>query len=127
MIAVANAVEPLRMANRVSGQTAYEWLIVSLDGEPVTASNGLTFTPTDAARPVGPVDIVFVCGGINVREAVSPALADRVAAAGRQAHAARRAVHRAVTRSRRPGCSTATTRRSIGKTCRRCANSSRAC
>ena len=45
-IAVANAIEPLRMANRVSGQTAYEWLVVSLDGQPVPASNGLTFSPT---------------------------------------------------------------------------------
>ena len=72
-IAVANAVEPLRMANRVSGQTAYEWLIVSLDGEPVPASNGLTFTPTEQFEPGRPhVDLVFVCGGINVREAVSP-------------------------------------------------------
>ena len=73
-IAVANAVEPLRMANRVSGQTAYEWLIVSLDGEPVPASNGLTFTPTEQLSQAGPVDLVFVCGGINIREAVSPTL-----------------------------------------------------
>lgn len=74
MIAVANAVEPLRMANRVSGQTAYEWLIVSLDGHPVAASNGLTLSPTERLSEAGPVDLVFVCGGVNVREAVSPAL-----------------------------------------------------
>ena len=46
MIALTNAIEPLRMANRVSGQSAYEWLVVSPDGEPVTASNGLMLTPT---------------------------------------------------------------------------------
>jgi transcriptional regulator GlxA family with amidase domain len=74
MIAVANAVEPLRMANRVSGQEAYEWLIVSLDGDPVTASNGLSLSPTSQLSLVGPVDMVFVCGGVNVRDAVSPAL-----------------------------------------------------
>jgi transcriptional regulator GlxA family with amidase domain len=74
MIAVTNAVEPLRMANRVSGQSVYEWVIVSLDGRPVPASNGLTLTPTLRLADVDPVDMVFVCGGVNVREAVSPAL-----------------------------------------------------
>ena len=34
MIALTNAVEPLRMANSISGQLAYEWSIVSLDGAP---------------------------------------------------------------------------------------------
>ena len=74
MIALANAIEPLRMANRVSGQGAYEWLVVSSDGEPVTASNGLMMTPTTRLADALNVDLVFVCGGINVREAVSPAL-----------------------------------------------------
>src|SRR5512137_1226419 len=74
MIAVTNAVEPLRMANRVSGQAAYEWVIVSLDGHPVPASNGLTLTPTQRLGDGEPVDLVFVCGDVNVREAVSPAL-----------------------------------------------------
>ena len=74
MIAVSNAVEPLRMANSVSGQTAYEWAITSLDGAPVAASNGLSLSPTVALADIGRVDVVFVCGGINVREAVSAPL-----------------------------------------------------
>jgi transcriptional regulator GlxA family with amidase domain len=75
MIALTNAVEPLRMANRVSGQAAYDWTIASLDGHPALASNGLTLTPTARlADVISQVDLVFVCGGINVREAVSPAL-----------------------------------------------------
>jgi AraC family transcriptional regulator, glycine betaine-responsive activator len=73
-IAVSNAVEPLRMANSVSGQAAYEWVIVSLDGQPVPASNGLALSPTVGLAEIGRADIVFVCGGINIREAVSPAL-----------------------------------------------------
>ena len=73
-IAVSNAVEPLRMANSVSGQAAYEWVIASLDGQAVPASNGLALSPTVALADVGRADIVFVCGGINVREAVSPGL-----------------------------------------------------
>jgi len=73
-IALTNAVEPLRMANSLSGQEAYEWVVASLDGQPVTASNGLALSPTVALDQIGRVDVVFVCGGINVREAVSPAL-----------------------------------------------------
>jgi len=74
MIAVSNAVEPLRMANTLSGQVAYEWLIASLDGQPVPSSNGLSLSPTVGLDTVGRADIVFVCAGINVRDAVSPQL-----------------------------------------------------
>jgi AraC family transcriptional regulator, glycine betaine-responsive activator len=74
LIAVANAVEPLRMANRVLGQDAYQWSIVSLDGRPVLASSGLDLAPTVALDKLGKVEILFVCGGIQVRDAVSAAL-----------------------------------------------------
>ena len=74
MIALTNAVEPLRMANSISGQSAYEWSIVSLDGAPVAASNGLTLSSTTALDKLGRIDILFVCGGIDVREGVSPPL-----------------------------------------------------
>ena len=74
MIALTNAIEPLRMANRVSGQNAYEWLVVTPDGEPVTASNGLMLTPTSA-----PGRCAQRRHGVRLRrrqrrEAVSPAL-----------------------------------------------------
>ncbi len=74
LIAVANALEPLRMANRLAGKEVYEWSIISVDGRPAEASSGLSLSPTGALDKLGSVDIVFVCGGINVREAVSPAL-----------------------------------------------------
>jgi transcriptional regulator GlxA family with amidase domain len=74
MIAVVNAVEPLRMANLVTGRTVYEWAFVSLDGTPTVASNGLHLAPTVPLARLGSVDMVFVCGGVNVREAISPAL-----------------------------------------------------
>jgi len=74
LIAVTNALEPLRMANRVAGRDIYEWAIVSLDGRPVAASSGLDLEPTIALDKLGKVETLFVCGGVNVREAVSPAL-----------------------------------------------------
>jgi transcriptional regulator GlxA family with amidase domain len=73
-IALANAVEPLRMANSLSGQLAYDWVIASLDGQPVAASNGWQLSPTVALGEMGQVDVLFVCGGVNVERAVSPKL-----------------------------------------------------
>jgi AraC family transcriptional regulator, glycine betaine-responsive activator len=74
LIAVANALEPLRMANRLVGKDVYEWSVVSLDGQPSESSSGLKLTPAAALDKLGAVDILFVCGGINIREAVSPTL-----------------------------------------------------
>jgi transcriptional regulator GlxA family with amidase domain len=74
MIALSNAVEPLRMANSISGQLAYEWSIVSLDGAPVMASNGLSLSPTQTLESLGRVEILFVCGGIDVRDGVTAPL-----------------------------------------------------
>ncbi len=74
LIAVANALEPLRMANRLVGKEVYEWSVISMDGRAADASSGLNLSPTGALDKLGAVDILFVCGGINVREAVSPAL-----------------------------------------------------
>jgi transcriptional regulator GlxA family with amidase domain len=72
MIALSNAVEPLRMANIVTGEPVYEWSIVSLDGEPARASNGLQLSPTIRLEQAGRLDILFVCGGVDVQEVVTP-------------------------------------------------------
>ncbi|MGD0503824.1 MAG: GlxA family transcriptional regulator [Steroidobacteraceae bacterium] len=74
LIAVSNALEPLRMANRLVGKDVYEWSVVSLDGQPSESSSGLKLSPAGSLEKLGAVDILFVCGGINIREAVSPAL-----------------------------------------------------
>ena len=41
MIAFTSAIEPLRIANRLSGRPLYCWQLVSRDGGPVPASNGI--------------------------------------------------------------------------------------
>ncbi|HEX4389769.1 MAG TPA: GlxA family transcriptional regulator [Steroidobacteraceae bacterium] len=71
MIALSSAVEPLRMANIVMRQPVYEWSIVSLEGTPTAASNGLQLSPTLPLEQVGTVDILFVCGGVDVQEVVT--------------------------------------------------------
>jgi transcriptional regulator GlxA family with amidase domain len=62
------------MANRLLGVDVYDWSIVSIDGRPAEASSGLTLSPTASLDKLQPADIVFVCGGINVRDTVTPAL-----------------------------------------------------
>ena len=74
MIALVNAVEPLRMANIVTGQTAYEWSIVTLQGHPASASNGLHIAPTLALERLARPDILFVCGGVDIAASVTPAI-----------------------------------------------------
>lgn len=44
MLAFTAALEALRLANQVLGEDAYEWKMVSSDGEPVRASCGLIST-----------------------------------------------------------------------------------
>jgi transcriptional regulator GlxA family with amidase domain len=74
LIALSTAVEALRMANRVTQEDVYHWTIASLDGSPQTASSGLSMSPTQAIEAIGPVDIVFVCGGVEVEHAVTKEL-----------------------------------------------------
>ncbi len=54
LIAFAGAVEPLRLANRMSGRTLYEWQVVSDGGGPVRASNGVVVEAGGGARRARP-------------------------------------------------------------------------
>lgn len=66
MIAFSSALEPLRMANRLSDKALYQWLIITQDGQPITASNGLSLTPHCAIHETGGLNTLLVCGGIDV-------------------------------------------------------------
>ncbi|WP_420480787.1 GlxA family transcriptional regulator [Burkholderia diffusa] len=85
MIALTHAIEVLRVANYVDRTEHYRWTAFSIDGEPVEASNGIVMRPTQVLDVSGPLpDVMFVCGGTHIREAVDArtqhalrALADR--------------------------------------------------
>lgn len=74
MIALSNAIEVLRMANRASGRELYRWTIATLDGRPARASNGLPLNPTIPVAQIDQPGMLLVCGGIRVHEACSPEL-----------------------------------------------------
>ena len=50
MMAFAAAIEPLRAANRLSGERLFDWRLVSRDGKPVRASNGIDIDVHGASR-----------------------------------------------------------------------------
>ncbi len=66
MIAFASAVEPLRMANQLTGTRPYQWQVISSDGQPVACSNGIEIAAQLAAGCEDRFDAVFVCGGVNI-------------------------------------------------------------
>lgn len=72
MIAFANAVEVLRMANYIERETLYRWSVIGPVARTVTASNGLA-VEAQAFDDVDQPEIVFVCGGVDIEAAADPA------------------------------------------------------
>lgn len=66
MIAFSCAIEPLRMANQLTGQALYSWKLISIDGKPVSASNGISVSADLSAVSRERHDAIFVCGGNDI-------------------------------------------------------------
>jgi transcriptional regulator GlxA family with amidase domain len=70
MIAFTSAIEPLRIANGLSVKRLYEWRLVSRDGGPVPASNGIAIQ-VDASLAehepgsTGVMPAIVLCGGLG--------------------------------------------------------------
>src|SRR5439155_7787549 len=73
MMAFAAAIEPLRAANRLSGQLLYAWTLYSRDHRPVRASNGIEVAVQGALGDPAPVDLLLVCAGTHDPEAAKVA------------------------------------------------------
>jgi transcriptional regulator GlxA family with amidase domain len=65
MMSVITAIEALRVANRILGQTRYRWRVTQESGAPPLASNGLALpcTPLDPTAPCPAY--LFVCAGMH--------------------------------------------------------------
>lgn len=66
MMSLTCAIEPLRSLNRLVGRISYQWLIVTLDGEPAKASNGIEFAARPLIETLSHASTLFVCGGLRV-------------------------------------------------------------
>ncbi len=67
MIAFSSAIEPLRLANRLSAKKLYTWTCYSLDGRPVRASNGIQTAVDGAIEALQDASMVCVVSGVRVR------------------------------------------------------------
>ncbi|MFJ3368415.1 GlxA family transcriptional regulator [Pseudomonas sp. NPDC086251] len=65
LYALANALEPLRLANQLAGRTVCQWQMLSLDGQQLIASNGIA-TATARLDQAQPLDVLILCGGDNL-------------------------------------------------------------
>ncbi|AYH43943.1 GlxA family transcriptional regulator [Azoarcus sp. DN11] len=84
LIAHSAAIEPLRMANQLSGQEHYQWLTLSETGEPVRASDGQRVMVDAAMEDAQDLDIVIVCGGLAPQQAIHKAHLSFLQAAARR-------------------------------------------
>jgi transcriptional regulator GlxA family with amidase domain len=71
MLCFACAIEPLRIANRMSGKRLYAWAIAGEDGRDVTCSNGVTFHVDMDLGELARDDTVMICGGMDVHAATT--------------------------------------------------------
>ncbi len=81
LIAFSTAIEPLRTANRLTEQQLYRWVVLSADGNPVAASNGLSVIPdagigayTQEPGRNREIDLVIVCASAAVERWHDPAV-----------------------------------------------------
>ncbi len=66
-LAFANAIEPLRLANRMSDETLYTWAFMSADGKEATSSNGARMLMDHSASDVTQFDHFFLITGNDLR------------------------------------------------------------
>jgi transcriptional regulator GlxA family with amidase domain len=74
MLSMSAAVEPLRMANRLSKCNLYEWPFYSKDRLPVRASNGIAVAATHELSDTEGLDALIVVAGIDVQNHDDPTL-----------------------------------------------------
>ncbi|MFK7943576.1 MAG: GlxA family transcriptional regulator [Paracoccaceae bacterium] len=71
MIAFAAAIEPLRIANRMSRRPLFAWRLASDGQRTVECSNGCTVAPDMDLVDLRRDTSVVVCAGMNLRDAIS--------------------------------------------------------
>lgn len=72
LLAYSSAVEPLRMANKLSNKALYRWHTISVDGEPVASSSGVRIPADYPIDDDHQVTAVFACGGVDVHRSYDP-------------------------------------------------------
>ncbi len=71
LIAFAAAVEPLRLANRVSGRELYDWRFLTETGAPARASCEALIQPDGPLEELPRGATAMVCGGVGVAQSTT--------------------------------------------------------
>jgi len=71
MLAFSSVLEPMRMANQLSGEAHYEWVTIGTTKDPIPASNGINISPDYSIDDAPQLDAVFVCSGNQVQHHAS--------------------------------------------------------
>jgi AraC family transcriptional regulator, glycine betaine-responsive activator len=74
IMCVASAVDPLRAANRVVGETMFDWKTVSVDGHPAVTTSGLPIAVSGRFDPSEKTDVLVLVGGFGTRDEVAHGL-----------------------------------------------------
>ena len=69
MMALTSAIEPLRALNRLARIPAYAWRMASLNGEPITASNGIALQTMALSEALAGADYFLICAGLPTQKA----------------------------------------------------------
>lgn len=72
LMSLASAIEPIRMANHLSGKVLYDWKLIGTSSAPLTSSGGMQVVPDITIEQADDFDLLFVAAGINVRNNVEP-------------------------------------------------------
>ena len=68
------AIEALRVANHNSGRRLYEWHLISADGRPVTATNGMILAVDHGIQDCPKLSVCFTVAGNHPLDHCSPRL-----------------------------------------------------
>jgi transcriptional regulator GlxA family with amidase domain len=71
MLSFSCAIEPLRLANYVTGKPLYTWALAGPGGVEAVCSNGATFRLDMGLDEVDREDTILVCGGIDIQRATT--------------------------------------------------------
>ncbi|WP_235913176.1 GlxA family transcriptional regulator [Oceanomicrobium pacificus] len=71
LIAFASAIEPLRLANLMSGQPLYDWKLAAEGGEQVSCSNGTSVSVSMGLEELTRHPTILVCGGQGIKTATT--------------------------------------------------------
>lgn len=67
LMAFSSVIEPMRAVNQLLGEAVYSWQLYSMDGDRVSASNGVPVAVNGVASEFDYPDMIVVCSGANVQ------------------------------------------------------------